>query len=310
MVGPGFRARFDRSEEERMTSLQIRPGWYMALATALAVAVSSMPTPVEAGKLGRVRAQTKSGSSKKKSSSDDSSYDDDSHHHRRGDSVMAFYVVTAPWWGPHTAIGDRFGRVYAYPGHPYQGSNPGYLRYATSPIEPGVTRSGRRELGKAAALRVRTEGGPVDDGLTRWGFAARLSTNFRLELETAWSQYAEPMPDGGVDQLWLGDANMILQFAQNEHVQFHSGIGVRGMIDRPDSVWGFNFTYGVDLYPTDPIVISADMDLGHIGAAGVVQLRATIGMMLSFVELYGGYDALWVGDESLGGPVVGLRGWL
>ncbi len=282
----------------------------VVVATAAAVGLAWAPTTAEAGKLGRVRAQTKQESSKKKSSPpSDSDDSDDGHGHHHG-SFFAFYVLTAPWWAPNAALDDQFGRTYAYPGHPYQGNNPGYLRYAYSPSDSGVARTPGQALGKSGAVRVRAEGGLAVDGLTHWGFAARISTNFRLELETAWSRFVEPMPGGGFDGLWLGDANLVLQFAQNEHVQFHSGIGVRGMLDDPDSTWGFNFTYGMDLYPASPVVISADMDLGHIGTAGVVQLRATLGLMLSFVEVYGGYDAVWVGDESLGGPVAGVRGWL
>ena len=173
-----------------------------------------------------------------------------------------------------------------------------------------MVSNGRRAIGKSGALRVRTEGGPVSDDLGRWGFAARLSGNFRMEVETAWARYLEALPGGGYDQLWLGDANMVLQFAQGETFQFHSGIGVRGMLDGDESTWGANFTYGVDLYPARPFIISADMDIGHLGSAFVIGARATAGVIISFVEIFGGWDSLWIGEESLGGPVIGVRGWM
>lgn len=285
-----------------------------------ALFAASLPAPAYAGKLDRVRkeAKGKSKSSKKKQSDDSASDYGHGHHHNGGDFVLAWYLFSSPWWLPHHAAGDSFGRTYAYPAHPYAGGIDGYVRYAGSrlPEGQGAAPNGYRNLGGRAALRFVAEGGPVlgdvapgEESLARLSFAARLSTNQRFEIESAWTQFTEKLAVG-YDQLWIGDINAVMQFAQNEHVQFHSGLGVRAMLDRGDNAYGANFTYGFDLYPVRPLVFSGDMDLGNLGAAGFVQLRGTVGLIVSGVEAFAGWDTMWVGDERLGGPILGLRAWL
>ena len=73
--------------------------------------------------------------------------------------------------------------------------------------------------------------------------------------------------------------------------------------------WGFNFHYGADVFPCEPVVVSAAVDLGNVGDAFAVHGRATAGVTRKHWELFGGYDFLRVGSTDLQGPLAGLRVW-
>ncbi len=102
---------------------------------------------------------------------------------------------------------------------------------------------------------------------------------------------------------------MSLLFAQNEYAQFRSGLGMRVMPDGDITHRGWHLLYGFDLYPTRPLVLSFHGDLGMLGEAGIASLRATAGAVVGQVELYGGYEGLWIGDVDLGTWVLGVRLW-
>ena len=107
----------------------------------------------------------------------------------------------------------------------------------------------------------------------------------------------------------IGDVNVIFRFAQNEWGMMRTGLGLRVRTDHCDSDFGFNFHYGADFFPVNPVVVSSSVDLGNLGAAGVVHLRGTVGLTRKGWEIFGGYDWLRIGDVNLQGPMLGLRLW-
>lgn len=56
-------------------------------------------------------------------------------------------------------------------------------------------------------------------------------------------------------------------------------------------------------------MVSADLDLGTLGAASVFRGRLTGGVVWNRCELFTGYDYLRIGAVDLQGPVLGLRAW-
>ena len=74
-------------------------------------------------------------------------------------------------------------------------------------------------------------------------------------------------------------------------------------------VFGFNFTYGADLYPCKPWVLSADLDAGTLGHTGLFRFRATGGVMLHGVETYTGYEYLDIGRGHTNLLVAGAQVW-
>ena len=119
----------------------------------------------------------------------------------------------------------------------------------------------------------------------------------------------EKLPGGQRDSLTTGDANLVFRFAQGPKALFRTGIGANWLADDVGSDFGFNFTYGFDLFPSKPWVISAELDWGRLGDAHLLHLRTTGGMMIHRGEAYIGvdyYDVGWVETTTL---ISGVRIW-
>jgi hypothetical protein len=107
----------------------------------------------------------------------------------------------------------------------------------------------------------------------------------------------------------LGDTNLTFRFAQTERMQMYAGLGFRMQTDRYDTRFGFNFLYGGDVFLSDPLVLSASLDVGNLSSDLVVHGRATVGLNYKRWEVFGGYDFLRIGSVNLQGPMLGLRLW-
>ncbi|MCO4763370.1 MAG: hypothetical protein KC502_17770, partial [Myxococcales bacterium] len=241
-------------------------------------------------------------------SSSSSSFGSNSSSSAGDDWILAAYIVTSPWWGPRAAMGDSSRHRFAYLSHPYANNHPGFI-VSAGRDRPQMQLGGRSVLGQGMSVRASVDGGMVDSNLGRMGVSGVISGRHRFEVETRWDLFTEAPAEGGIDRIWLGDVNLTYQHAVGRHGQFRAGVGIRSLVDAEGNRHGFNFTYGFDLYPVDPIVIHAAFDAGNVGTAGFVQLHASVGVMMGPMELYAGYDQTWVDDIDLGSPVVGLRLW-
>lgn len=220
-----------------------------------------------------------------------------------------------PWWGPRSLLGDHGERQCAFPAAPYADGIDGYVRIAGQTAGAqvaGVARSngsGEMLLGRGSALRVWAEGGGQDLSLLRGGAGFLWSGYHRLELQGEFRGYRE-RTGSTVDTLYLGSAGVNYVFAQGPSVQVRSGVGVRWMPDTTGTFVGAYFSYGADFYPVRPLILSVSGDIGGINGAGVGQLRGTLGIIVDQLELYGGYEAFWMGDVDLGMAIGGIRMWL
>ena len=79
--------------------------------------------------------------------------------------------------------------------------------------------------------------------------------------------------------------------------------------DRKQTDFGFNFSYGGDLFPRRPWVISTSIDAGNLGSAAVFHARGSVGAIWHGCEFFTGYDFLRVGSTNLQGPMAGVRFW-
>ncbi len=283
------------------------------LAALLAVVVCTAPGVAFAGKLDKVRQRSKG---KSKSTHDHASSDGSYSGGGGGDVGLALYVLASPWWLPHMMVGDEIGRSFAFDTHPYANGYDGFVHVAgrSAPMAGGA--GGRSLLGRGAAMQASVEGGWLDPTMQRIGLSARISGHHRFEIETRWSGYqellgpAERASGRVVDALWLGDVNVTWLHAVGESVLIRSGAGIRSMVDAGETTLGVNLTYGMDIFPVRPLVISLSGDLGTVGQALYRGVRATVGFMVGRVEIYGGYDGAWVDEISLGGGLFGVRAWL
>jgi hypothetical protein len=232
------------------------------------------------------------------------------HHHDDDDSLTADlwaaafvgvgFVATSPFWGPNCLIehgnqGHAFFQAY-----PYELGD-GYLTFDER--LDGETPP----YAFAWSARLRGEYADDFDSLTRYGGHVLVEHACRWGLDSETNYWRESIGAGAHDHLWTGDANVVVRFAQNEFVQMRSGAGVAWLADDIDSEFGFNFTYGGDIYPIKPLVISAELDAGWIGEAWLIHLRSTVGVQWKQVEVYTGYDYLEIGQVQLDGFVAGVR---
>ncbi|MGE0760045.1 MAG: hypothetical protein AB7F89_18325 [Pirellulaceae bacterium] len=208
-------------------------------------------------------------------------------------------VAASPILGPRYLLLDE-GDVGHYPRFPYEGGLPGYLM-----IEPEVPLDGF-----PWSTRIRTEYADNFDDLSLIGgrLLYELSTP-RFGADVAMNYRREALAAGAHDSVWTGDTNLVYRFAQSENWQFRAGVGANWLADSRNTEWGYNLTYQFDWFPSQPWVISAELDWGEVGHAHLLHLRSTIGCQIRGVEVYTGYDHFDLGPSVLNGLVAGLEFW-
>lgn len=207
------------------------------------------------------------------------------------------FTLTAPWWGPVAMVGDDYSVPAEFPHYPYSGENAGYLTFS-SDADGQLSGWG---------MKLSSEYGNDFSGLERIGGRLQLDTQSRLGIDTEWNYWEEEL-SRGKDTLWTGDVNLIYRFAQSERAQFYTGLGVNWLSGHRGDA-GFNFTYGVDLFPAEPIVLRTVLDAGTVGDADLYHNKTTIGLVYKHCELFTGYDILHIGDTNLHGFIGGLTLW-
>jgi hypothetical protein len=186
-----------------------------------------------------------------------------------------------------------------------------------TPDEIVVTDHAAEVLAREPALsfwsaRLETEYAMDLSRVHRPALALSVDSISRFGLTARWTHYLEPLPGGELDQLGIGDLNLTYRVAQGEAAEVRLGLGARLLVD-DGATLGFNFTYAIDLFPTDPLVISVGIDLGNLGRAFYGHGRVTLGAVFGRIEPYLGYDLAWIAGPDAGalfqGPVAGVRAW-
>jgi len=241
----------------------------------LAVAILSARSDVVLadGKLQRLRSEVRDEDSsekkkKEKSSSTFSCDDDDEDFLDELMKPLVLYTVAASFVVPHLMLeGDIWTTGY-FQDYPYE-SFPGHMVIDSSEFEGTSSWFGR----------FTAQYGDDLDGVSLIGGRLLLDSHARLGLDVEWNRHGEILSDGDTDHLWTGDVNAVFRFAQSEHVEFRSGCGLNWLSDEIGSDYGFNFTYGADIYPVRPWVVSTSLDLGKLGEATRLHLRGTGGVI-------------------------------
>lgn len=207
------------------------------------------------------------------------------------------FVAVSPWLLPPAMIGDQYSQDVELISFPYADNHDGYARRLNFD---------EQEF-KTLGVRLTSEYGNDFSGLERIGGRLQLDTSSRFGIDTEWNHWREDVSNG-VDTLWTGDANLTFRFAQSPHAQFYTGLGMNWMGGGHEDV-GFNFTYGFDWFPTEPIVIRSVFDAGTLGDSDLYHSKTTIGLVRQHVELYAGYDILHLGETNLQGMIAGVSLW-
>ncbi len=292
---------------------------YLTLLTLILFSLT-VPNIVLAGKLDKARSNVNK-SSKSRSSSSGRSIDlSDDANNVLGE--LALYILLSPFWGPYTGLNDSFSYDTYFHGAPYKHDKKGYLiidRFVRHRFDSDgkliTPDSGKSKLfntnGLAnISLSLFTEDSyEFDDRINRLSWGAMLDTSSRIGLETTWTHFYEKLKTGS-DSFIIFDANAVLRFAQNEYAQFYVGAGYRGLIDKAGDSGGFNSTYFVNIYAGKPVSFTISIDLGTLGEAFFLHHRSKLGVVLSSLEIYLGYDLMKIGNVVFFGPMFGLQLWL
>lgn len=273
-----------------------------------------------AGKLDDIRREVKGSDDDDDSGSEqDGWYEDDDwgSSSSGGSSVggaLMLEILTWPWSLPHLLIeGD--GGSTGYPiGHPYIGGSPGRLTIVRHDASWMLLPYDRPPPGRWIEDHVS-----VDltlrymydlEAVHQPAVEARLDTSLRLGLQTAWTVLLEPVAGSRMDTLAIGSVDLAFRHVQHEHVEMHTGLGVRLMLDGAEATPGLDVFYSLDVFPARPLVLSARLEAGNLGEAVLVHCRLQGGVTFGGVEVFAGYDAWWIGGVAMHGPTGGVRFWL
>lgn len=147
-----------------------------------------------------------------------------------------------------------------------------------------------------AALSARVDLGPVELSVRYAGLFERV--------------------EGRIESVVVGRTDVGYRIMDTEDVDARVRLGLNHWIDGAGHSFGVAGGVAVDVFPGAPWVLSAEAGGGSLGQAGVVQARATAGVMVGLVELGLGWDhtSLLTSDGSPGvhltGPIAITRIWL
>ena len=235
--------------------------------------------------------KTYDGSSSSGNSSDSSSDDMMSY------IALAGGAVTFPFWGPHMVLGDDFQVPGYFPRYPYA-DGAGYM------VGPEWTGPKRTMCGRFDIEYIESF-----DDVSNVGGHLLVSSQSRFELDMEAHRLEERLPTDDRDRLWLGDCNLTYRFAQSGLAQFRAGVGVNWLTDDRGTDLGFNFTYGADVFPVKPWIISSSIDVGTLGRASLFRFRTTLGVEFHRIEAYTGYEFSDIERTECHGLIGGLRLW-
>lgn len=233
--------------------------------------------------------------------------------------LVAVWAITSPVWVPHVAFDDGFALPGRYLPYPYAEDGRFGLMFINRP--PPKLSPQNELLGihphvvvppveaRTWSVRLSLEESNDFDRLNRIQGSVLLMTTSRWGFSGNFGYFTERLSCGCTDEFFLGDANVVFRFAQNENVQFWGGAGIRFLNDTHGTDAGFNLTYGADWAPARPFLFSAQADVDMLGHAWVEHARFTAGAIWQRYELYTGYDWLRIGHVDLHGPILGVRIW-
>jgi hypothetical protein len=284
--------------------------WWLGLA-ALVIGWGSIPTTLEAGKLGSASSAARGDSSSSSDSDDDDDdrgrlsrvrraargrrtgghghHEHDAHHHGHG------------WWSGLLLVGPSPNREPSWDSdwffleYPYENDFDGFLT-----TDPEISM-------RLWSTRTSIEWGSDFDGLDRIGFGLLLEHAEGSGIEVSWNGYYEDLSGGGTDQLDIGDINLLIPIGVSEKARLRSGIGANWMSDLEGTEGGINLTLKGDWYPSRPWVISSEFDIGTLGEATILHARVSTGVACKRFELFGGYDWRRVGNANLDGVMFGVQ---
>ena len=210
-------------------------------------------------------------------------------------NMVAAWILSLPVTVPQAILGDD-----QTPG--------GFIKYPFARAHTGsmMMNPMQGDAVESSHLRIRVD--YADNFIAQ----QKISTHFifelrnRLGVDASFDYLRESVAVGQHEQLWVGDVNMVWRFAQAENAQMRIGLGMNWQRTFVGTENGINFTYGGDFYLSEPQVISADLDWGRLGSAGLFRIRTTYGRQIARAKVYVGHEYLSIGDFKKNYLITGM----
>ena len=171
--------------------------------------------------------------------------------------------------GPLVVEGDVIGQPDFLT--PQYSPEPGFLSFPYEFGNHGIMTFGTQKQWSSSAV---FEVGSNFDRLSRSGLGFLLEHESRFGIDVKWDSYTEDLGGGLTDELHLTDINVLFRVAESPDYLVRAGIGANILGDAFGTDGGFNATIKADFFPVQPLVLSAEVDLGTIGDAEMFPLRS------------------------------------
>lgn len=139
-------------------------------------------------------------------------------------------------------------------------------------------------------------------------FVLETRSRFGLDLEIAHRDFGVGSPE-----LWFGDANATLRFAQCSWLNGKVGAGLAWGVDsgaNGGADFGGNVLYSLDAFPFRPLIATAVAEAGMIGnERWFTHAQATGGWSFGLIELFVGVDHFELDARQQTTMLAGLRFW-
>lgn len=220
-------------------------------------------------------------------------------------------VVALPIYAGFAVLSEAQPEPMWFLSYPYEGRFLGFMSKGFGgSASYAETWSERIHLNQWFGRITLDEGYDFSNDVNRAGGSILLDSHSRFGVQSTWSVLSERIGDRfSSDTLTVGDTNLTFRYLETRRVIMRAGGGVRTMVDRCGTDWGWNAHLDADWFPKRPLVCSTVFDFGSLGNATVTHLRGTLGLTYHRWELYGGYDWLRIGTVDIQGPTIGLRCW-
>lgn len=173
-------------------------------------------------------------------------------------------------------------------------------------IAPGVVEQVYTDWFTSWAVRGNAMVGGGSENLTVAGGALLIQAPSALGLDVSAKTWRENST-GSRDHLWLGDVNLVFEFANSNNVRARLGGGLNWLGDHWGSDVGFNLTAGLDLKMTERWIVSAEGDVGTLGASDYLHSQISLSRRFQTTELMVGYDYYDLGGVQLQAAFGGLQ---
>lgn len=191
---------------------------------------------------------------------------------------------------------------------------PYYMGYAGVGVRRTAMQPDRTFDGPMVLGIVDASAGYVFDGVVRGQLSGRLRLMNTVDFEGRYGAYFEQTRDA-IRELGLGRLAVLFALVDEDVVQLRGGIAGQLYHDAVGIELGYEGVLELDAYPVEPLVLHAELGVGALGQAGMVEGRATVGMQIDRGEIYLGYQVFGVDPFAtsaavLHGPIAGVRVWI